>query len=231
MAQTSYPLSPNPVCVIGSEFVAPYPFELIVVTNSSGDHLITDVNHKIIFKVKPCNTSYHEQRMLLDADHKPIVLIREKMMSVHSGWRAYKGDGKEDSEMIFSTRTPKVMQWKTNIHVFLGNKTSSSKKNACDFKITGSWSKRSCGIYMGDHSQTIIAQMHKIENTENIRFIKDKFTVKISPYVDYAFVITLIAILEAMKSSSADEDDADEDIGDVVQSVGVVTQVIGTIFS
>lgn len=81
MAQPCYEPSPNPVCVIGSQFIAPDSFELIIVTNSSGDHLITDVNHKVLFKVKPCNTSYHEQRMLLDADDKPIVLMREKVIN------------------------------------------------------------------------------------------------------------------------------------------------------
>ncbi|XP_076958679.1 protein LURP-one-related 15-like [Bidens hawaiensis] len=195
MAQPSYALSPYPGFVIGSQFIAPYPFELIVVTNSSGDHLITDVNHKVLFKVKPCNTSNHVQRVLLDFDDMPIVMMREKVWTAHSGWKVFKGDSNADSDMIFSKKTPKILQSKTNIHVFLGNKTSS--KDSCDFKITGSWSKRSCTIYIGD-SSIIIAQMQKLEPP---KYIKDKFLVKIYPYVDYAFVITLIAIVEAMKSS------------------------------
>ncbi|KAI3694615.1 hypothetical protein L1987_77583 [Smallanthus sonchifolius] len=120
---------------IGSQFIAPYPFEVIIVTNSSGDHLITDVNHKILFKVKPCNTTYHQQRMLLDADDTPIVTMREKH----------------------------------KLKIVLG----------CRY-------------------------------TKSFRFVKDKFMVKIYPFVDYAFVVTLIAILEAMKSD-------DEVIGDVAE--------------
>ncbi|KAI3786995.1 hypothetical protein L1987_41132 [Smallanthus sonchifolius] len=212
MAQPSYAPSPYPVSVIGSQFIAPYPFEVIIVTNSSGDLLITDINHKILFKVKPCNTSTHEQRVLLDADDIPIVMMREKTWTAHSGWKVFKGDSNADSEMIFSTKTPKVIQSKTNVHVFLANKTSS--KDFCDFKITGSWSKRSCSIYIGE-SSTIIAQMHKMEPPRSFRFVKDKFMVKIYPYVDYAFVVTLIGIVEAMKSSDAAENDLDEVIGTI----------------
>lgn len=81
MAQPGYAPSPYPASVIGSQFIAAYLFEVIVVTNSSGDLLITDINHKILFKVKPCNTSTHKQRVLLDVDDIPIVTIHEKVIS------------------------------------------------------------------------------------------------------------------------------------------------------
>ncbi|KAJ0737707.1 putative tubby-like protein [Helianthus annuus] len=208
----AYTPSPYPVSVIGSQFIAPYPFEAIIVINSSGDLLITDVNHKILFKVKPCNTNYHNQRVLLDVDDRPIVLMREKTWTVHNGWKVFKGDSNSDSDLIFSTKTPKIIQSKTHVHVFLGSNTSS--KGTCDFKITGSWSKRSCAIYVGD-SSTVIAQMHKMEPPESVGFVKDKFMVTIYPYVDYAFVVTLIAIVEAMNSSDADDDVIEEVIGSV----------------
>ncbi|KAI7726099.1 hypothetical protein M8C21_002671 [Ambrosia artemisiifolia] len=149
--------------------------------------------------------------------------------------------------MIFITKTPKIMHSKASVHVFLANKSSS--KDSCDFKITGSWSNRSCTIYIGE-SSTIIAQMHKMQAQENL---KDKFWVKIYPYVDYAFVVTLMVIVEAMKSSyaendyaengdvandDAENDDAEQEAGDVVEqvvevgeSIGVVADVIGTMFS
>ncbi|KAD5317594.1 hypothetical protein E3N88_17540 [Mikania micrantha] len=222
MAQPSYAPSLDPVSVIGAQFIAPYPFEMIIVTNSSGDLLITDVNHKILFKVKPCNTSNHEQRVLLDVDDIPIVMIREKVWTAHSVWKVLKGDSIADSDMIFSTKTPKIMQSKTNVHVFLANKSSS--KDLCDFMIAGSWKNRSCTIYKGD-SSTIIAQMHKMEPPKRFKFVKDKFMVQIYPYVDYAFVVTLIAIVEAMKSSDTVTDD------DVEAFIGGVTQAVGIAFS
>ncbi|CAH1433247.1 unnamed protein product [Lactuca virosa] len=144
-------------------------------------------------------------------------------MSEHDRWNVFRGDSKSKSDMVFTTKTPHVIQSKTNVHVFLANKTNS--KDVCDFKIKGSWSKRNCTIYMGDTSTTI-AQVNKMQSSENIKLIKDKFMVTIYPNVDYAFVVTLIAIVEAMKSSNTKGEVAAE-----VTGSGVAEVIIGAIFS
>ncbi|GKA03680.1 LURP-one-related 15-like protein [Tanacetum coccineum] len=118
----------------GSQFMEPNPLEVIVDTNSRGNILVTDINHKIIFKVKPCNTYFHQQRLLLHADDRPIAMLRDKLMTEHKRWKVYKGDSTAKSDMIFSTKTAKVMQSKTNVHVFLENK-KRKKDDACDFMI------------------------------------------------------------------------------------------------
>ncbi|KAI3771059.1 hypothetical protein L6452_02212 [Arctium lappa] len=202
MAQPSNAPVSIPVSVIGPEFISPHQLEVIVDTYSSGNLVITDTNHKIMLKVKPYNTSFHRQLFLLDAEDRPIVMLREKNMSEHDRWNVFRGDSKADSDMIFSTKTPHMIQYKTNLNVFLANKRSS--KNDCDFKIKGSWSKRKCAVYMGD-SSTTIAQMHEMQPTDNVKFSKDKFMLTIFPNVDYAFVVTLIAIVGAMKSSDTKE--------------------------
>nr|XP_043622350.1 protein LURP-one-related 10-like [Erigeron canadensis] len=189
-----------PVSVIGYEFMAPYEFDLIVDTNSGGNIIITDINHNILLQVKPCDTMLHHQRMLLDADGRPIVRLREKIMTTHNRWKAYRGDSTSSSSKLFSTKEPNMIQFKTGLHVFLANKKSG--KDVCDFKIEGSWSKRKCKISsMGDSkSSTTIAQMHKFQKSKKDKFDKGKFLVTIYPNVDYAFVVTLIAIIDAMKN-------------------------------
>ncbi|KAL7590293.1 hypothetical protein Lser_V15G39667 [Lactuca serriola] len=221
MAQPSYAPLSSPISVIGSQFMVPYQFDIIVDRNSKGNLVITDTNDKILLKVKPCDASY--QRMLLDVDEKPIVMMRKKIMSEHDRWNVFRGDSKSKSDMVFTTKTPHVIQSKTNVHVFLANKTSS--KDVCDFKIKGSWSKRNCTISMGDTSTTI-AQMNKMQSSENIKLVKSKFMVTIYPNVDYAFVVTLIAIVEAMKSSNTKGEVAAEATGS-----GVAEVLLGAIFS
>nr|KAJ0193473.1 hypothetical protein LSAT_V11C800434150 [Lactuca sativa] len=108
------------------------------------------------------------------------------------------------------------------MYMFLAKKTS--RKDVCDYKIKGSWSKRNCTVSMGDTSTTI-TQVNKIQSSENIKFIKVKFMVTIYPNVDYAFVVTLIAIVEAMKSSNTKGEVAAEVTG------SWVAEVIGAIFS
>ncbi|CAI9298918.1 unnamed protein product [Lactuca saligna] len=224
MAEPSYPPLSSPVAVIGSQFIVPYQFDIIVDRNSRGNLVINDMSHKIMLKVKPCDTSFHHQRLLLDVDEKPIVLMRKKIMSEHDRWNVFRGNSKSKSEMIFTTKTPDMMQSMTNVHVHLANKTRS--KDVCDFKMTGNWSKRNCTIYMGDTSTTI-AQMNKMQSSENIKLVKNKFMVTIYPNVDYAFVVTLIAIVEAMKSSNSNTK------GEVAVELTTsgVGDVIGAIFS
>lgn len=80
MAQPSNEPSIVPVCVVGSQFMIPNPLEVIVDTNSRGNIVVTDIHHKIMLKVKPCNTIFHQQRLLLQADDKPIAMIRAKVI-------------------------------------------------------------------------------------------------------------------------------------------------------
>lgn len=68
-----------PVSVIGPQFMAPSQFDIIVDTTLRGNIVITDMNHKILLKVKPFDTSFHHQRVLLDADDEPIAIIRQKV--------------------------------------------------------------------------------------------------------------------------------------------------------
>nr|KAJ0193060.1 hypothetical protein LSAT_V11C800433940 [Lactuca sativa] len=133
MAQSNKAPSSAPISVIGSHFMVPHQL---------------DINHKIIFKVKPCDSVFPEQRVLLDVDDQPIVLMCNKSMTAHNGWYVFRGDSESKSDMIFTTK-----KHCSDVNVFLANKTSN--KNVCDFKVEGSWSKRNCTIYMGDTSTTI----------------------------------------------------------------------------
>ncbi|CAI9298908.1 unnamed protein product [Lactuca saligna] len=221
MAQPNKAPSSTPVSVIGSHFMVPHQLDIIVDRISSGILLITDINHKIIFKVKPCDSFIHERRVLLDVDDQPIVTMRDKSVTVHHGWYVFRGDSRSKSDMIFTTKKRHMIQLlKSDVNVFLANKTCS--KNVCDFKVKGSWSKRNCTIYMGDTSTTI-AQMSKLQSSDNIvKFVNDKFKVSISPNVDIAFVIIIIAIVEAMENSDTNNKSA-------VQVLGGVSKVVAPI--
>nr|XP_043622538.1 protein LURP-one-related 10-like [Erigeron canadensis] len=203
MAQPDVPLILPPVSVIGHEFIAPYPLETKFEKYSKESLVITDINNKIILKVKPCDSSFHRQRLLLDADDRPIVKLREKNMSEHKQWNVYRGESKADADTIFSAKKEHALQSKKIcVNVFMANKSNS--KGEYDFRVKGNWSKRSCTVYMGD-SSTSIAQMNSVQSLETKKVEKDKFTVTISPNVDYVFVVALIAIIDAMKNSDTKE--------------------------
>ncbi|KAJ0716893.1 putative tubby-like protein [Helianthus annuus] len=217
MAQPSgAPVFP-PFSVISPEFIAPESLEIIVDKYPCRSLVITDINHKILLKVKPCDTTFHRQRVLLDANDKPISMLRDKGMSMHSRWNVFKGESKSDSDMIFSaSKEHAVFQFKINIRVMLANKMRSNE--SCDFRIKGSWSKGNFTIYMGD-SSTAIAEMSK---PQALKYAADKFTVTIQPNMDYAFVVALFAIVDAIENPDEVKKGSGGSVGAAFDVLGVV---------
>ncbi|KAJ0672733.1 putative tubby-like protein [Helianthus annuus] len=219
MAQPSYAPAPlfAPFSVIGPQFIAPQPIEVIVEKCPCRNLMITDMNHKILLKVKPYNKRFHCQRVLLDPNDNPIAKLRKKNLSMHSRWNVFRGESKESSDMLFTTNTKHMIHFKTNVSVMLANKMSD--KDDCDLRIKGSLSKGNCTIYMGD-SSTAVAQMHKLQTS---KYANDKFTVTIQANMDYACVVALFAIVDAMENP-------DEEKGSTETAVGVVG-AIGSIIT
>ncbi|GJR74538.1 LURP-one-related 10-like protein [Tanacetum coccineum] len=178
-----------PISVIDSKFTASYVVDLIFVTNSRGDHTITDGQSGVLFTVNPFGAILHDQLVLRDTNDEIIVTLRKKIRSLHKRWCVFRGAGND--KLLFSVKKEHdTIQSRTNLHVFLANNHS---EDVCDFKIAGCSSNRSFSIYTRDSSRKI-AKTHKMH-------VKDKFLVKVSPNVDYAFVSTLVSVIEAMKWS------------------------------
>ncbi|XP_062166869.1 protein LURP-one-related 15-like [Alnus glutinosa] len=194
----------SPVPIIGPQYCAPYPVDLSIVrkvlTISDGNFVVTDVNGTVIFKVKGKILTLHDRRVLLDGAGNPVVTLREKIMSAHDRWQAFRGESVEESDLIFSVKRSSILQLKAKLHVFLANNT---KEDVCDFKVEGSWSERSCVIYAGE-SSSIIAQMHKKETVKSILIGKDNFSVTIYPNVDYAFIVALVVILDGINNDDVE---------------------------
>ncbi|KAB1224565.1 Protein LURP-one-related 15 [Morella rubra] len=153
-----------------------------------------DVNGNVIFKIKGALLTLRDRRVLIDAAGNPIVTLRQKMMSAHDRWQVFRGESVEPNDLIFSVKRSSMIQLKAKLHVFLANNT---KEDVCDFRVEGSWLERSCTIYAGE-SSTLVAQMHTKHTVQSILIGKDNFTVTVYPNIDYAFIVSLIVILEAI---------------------------------
>ncbi|KAI5326021.1 hypothetical protein L3X38_035095 [Prunus dulcis] len=157
-----------------------------------GNLVVTRIDVNIIFKVEHKHSHSTGRRLLIDPAGNPILTLPRLR------WQVFRGDSKESRDLIFSAKRSSGFQLKTTLHVFLANNTT---ENAPDLKIKGSWLQRSCVIYAGK-SSTIIAQMHK-KQTANL-FAKDTSIVTISPGIDYAFIVALIVILDAINLDNGD---------------------------
>ncbi|KAJ4849600.1 hypothetical protein Tsubulata_045229, partial [Turnera subulata] len=195
MAQPSGAPSPYPIAIIGSQYCAPYPIDLAIVrkimTIADGNFAVTDMNGSVIFTVKEkLLTFLHERMTIRDAAGNPIVTLRKKAMTAHSRWQAFRGDSIEAKDLLFDAKTHSMFQLKTKLDVFLANNTDQ---------------RRSCVVYAGDeHSNTVVAQMHKKHSAASILLGKDHFSVTVYPNIDYAFIVALIVILDDINHASKD---------------------------
>ncbi|KAJ4978878.1 hypothetical protein NE237_009658 [Protea cynaroides] len=191
MAESSnYPPMSNTVTVVGPHFCSPYPVDLTIVSEGLSvrdNFAVTDVKGNIVFKVKGSLFNIRDRHILLDANGNPVLSMQQKIMSAHMRWEVFRGESSDSKDLLFSTKKPTIFQMKTKLDAFLA---ANTKEEVCDFKIKGSWSERSCTIYLGE-SSNVIAQMHKKQQW----FKKDRFMVTVYPNIDYAFIVALIVIL------------------------------------
>ncbi|KAJ8650831.1 hypothetical protein MRB53_003854 [Persea americana] len=184
------------ISVIGPQYLAPYPVDLTITEKTfsltDGDYAVTDVNGNIVFKVKGKLLSLRDKRSLVDASGNTLVTMRQKVMTAHHRWEAFRGDSTDAKDLLFSVKKSSFFQIKTELDVFFSTNTS---EDVCDLKIKGSYFERACTIFQGN-SDVIVAQMYRQYTGKNILLGKDAFGVTIYPNVDYAFIVSLVVILD-----------------------------------
>ncbi|CAN1134238.1 Protein LURP-one-related 15 [Linum perenne] len=176
-AMASYVPLEQPVVVVSPYFLAQYPVDLTVATKlmtlGENDFTVNDVNGTVIFRIK-----------------------------THRRWQAYRGDSKDNKDLLFTVRKSSMMQLRTELAVFLAGNT---KEEVPDFRVKGSFHQSSCVIYLGNTNK-IIAQMYRGHSMATMLFEADHFRVTIYPNVDYAFIVSLVVILDEINADRSGED-------------------------
>jgi uncharacterized protein YxjI len=186
----------QPRAIISPKYCLPYPVDLActrkVMSLTDGGFLVTDVNDAVIFKVKEKLFSFKDKRTLLDGAGNSLVTVTQKVWSLRRRHSVYRGTSTEEKDLICTVKQSKMFQWKTTLDVFLASNTTM---DVPDFRVKGSWFERSCVIYAGK-SKNIVAQMHKKRTIQSVFLGKDKFMVTVYANIDYAFIISLIVVLD-----------------------------------
>ncbi|CAN1276842.1 Protein LURP-one-related 15 [Linum perenne] len=193
-AMTVYLPLEQPAVVVSPFFLAQYPVDLTVSTKlmtlGENDFSVKDVNGTIIFRIKSKLMSLHDRRKLLDANNNVLVSMSQK------------GDSKDDKDLLFTVKKSSMLQLKTELAVFLAGNT---KEEVPDFRVKGSFNESSCVIYLGNTNK-IIAQMYRGHSMATMLFEADNFRVTIYPNVDYAFIVSLVVILDEINADRSGED-------------------------
>ncbi|EER98231.1 protein LURP-one-related 10 [Sorghum bicolor] len=193
-----------PVAVVAPHFCAPYVVQLLVKERFSlreGDFTITDTNGAVVITVKGALISIHNRRLLLDAAGNPLLSLREKVISMHNTWEAYRGDSTRSSDLLFTAKKSSILQlFKTEMYIYLASNTSHE---VCDFMMKGSFNERSCSFYLGN-SNILIAKMHREHTATSMVLGTDCFSLTVFPNVDYVFIAALVVILQEIHTDKND---------------------------
>lgn len=128
--------------------------------------------------------------------------IRNQIWTMPIRWQVFRGDSTDPKDLVFSMKKSSIFQLGTKLDVFLA---SNTEETTCDLRVSWSWFQRLWTIKLGD-TNTIIAQVHKKWTAASIFLERDSFDVTVYPFVDYAFVVTLVAILQQILADWNGED-------------------------
>ncbi|KAI3925193.1 hypothetical protein MKW92_024032 [Papaver armeniacum] len=193
----------NSIVVISPQYCAAYQVDLYTAKRvkkvTESRHLgVFDINGNNIFKVKT-NGHFSSRLILVDAAGVPVISLKPVKYSFHQRWKVYRGDSSEPGDLLFTVKKSQYLQFKIQLDVFLASNTA---EDVCDFKMKQPYNEKSCVIYRGN-SENIIAEMQKNKAVRDKVRGKDTFSVTVSPNVDYAFVIAMVAVLNEVNTPSS----------------------------
>uniref|UniRef100_A0A0E0LIP2 Protein LURP-one-related 15 n=1 Tax=Oryza punctata TaxID=4537 RepID=A0A0E0LIP2_ORYPU len=160
---------------------------------ADGGFAVTDAAGAVVLLSEVQLLTRFTRRAIVDAAGVPIVSMKRKLFSTRYTWEVFRGDSEHESDLLFtvkrSTYYPKP---KLDVDVFLASNTS---QNACDFRVSCSYFRRSCTLYIGG-SNNVIAQMNRCNGVSDFVFLGSKYSVTVLPHVDYVFVMVIAMIID-----------------------------------
>ncbi|XP_010534635.1 PREDICTED: protein LURP-one-related 14 [Tarenaya hassleriana] len=191
---TEWEVGDPTISVVGEQFCNPYPMELIVkrkVHNFSRDHYeVFDLSGNLLLQIEGQAWGFNRKRVMRDPAGFTILTMRQKGITLKNKWEVYGGDSKDREDMLFVARQTQAMTLKTSLDVFLPD---NLKRAVCDFRASGGYSNISFKVFKSD--SLIAGVTHKFSWGS---FCKGKynFRVRVNPEVDYAFIVSLLVIVD-----------------------------------
>nr|GMC81499.1 protein LURP-one-related 14-like [Ipomoea batatas]GMD57669.1 protein LURP-one-related 14-like [Ipomoea batatas] len=186
--------------VVGNAFCFPYLVDLTVkkgilgVTGLRFD--VSDDNGASLLGVHGKLWQFRrKKRTISDPSGFPILTMRSKALALRNVWSIYKGESSDENDLIYTVQESKVLQMKIRLDVFM----AGNRGEICNFHVKGSYTSQNFKDYKGD---TLIAEVK--EKVKIGYFFKgiEKFDVRVYPGADYAFVVSLLVILNDIDGGS-----------------------------
>ncbi|KFK24636.1 hypothetical protein AALP_AA8G005300 [Arabis alpina] len=174
------------MAIVDPRFCSRNSIDMAIVRNIANDnYVITDVDGTLLFKADSFTVKehHHDIRIFTDGSGSPVLTVKEKTVSMHDRWQVFRGRSTEQRDLLYTVKRSSMIQFKTKFDVFLSH---NKEEKRCDFRVKCNRTESSRVVYAGE-SDAIIAQMDE----------KNTFKrVTVHPKVDYAFIASLLVILE-----------------------------------
>ncbi|CAI9772185.1 unnamed protein product [Fraxinus pennsylvanica] len=176
--------------VVGDGFCFPYLVDLIVKKNTGFSNTNIDVvddNGTLLLQVRGSIWQFKKKRVMCDSISSPLLTMRQKEVAWRQRWTVHHGVGSEERDLLYTVEQSQSIQFKTQLSVFLATNLT---REICDFRVVGSYVSQSFKVYKGD---TLIAEVKQRFKLGSLG--KEKFEARVYPGVDYAFIVSLLVIL------------------------------------
>ncbi|KAI3470939.1 hypothetical protein Pfo_027602 [Paulownia fortunei] len=184
------------ISVVGEDFCFPYLVNLAVKKKIgfSSKHIdVLDDNGTLLLQVDGGFWQFKQKRTMHDSMGVPIItMMRTKAISWHQQWTVHRGESLEESNLLYTVQKSHSFQLKTQLEVFLASNLTGE---ICDFRVVGSYISQSFKVYKGD---TLIAEVRERFRLGSLG--KESFEARIYPGFDYAFIVSLLVILNEIDS-------------------------------
>ncbi|KAL2549841.1 Protein LURP-one-related 14 [Forsythia ovata] len=178
------------ISVVGDDFCFPYLVDLSVkkkigFSNTKID--VVDDNGTLLLQVKGSLWQFKKKRVMCDSISSPLLNMRLKEISWRQRWTVHRGEGSEESNLLYTVEQSQSFLFKTQLSVFLASNLTGE---ICDFRVVGSYISQSFKVYKGDTLIAEVKQRFKLGSLGG-----EKFEARVYPGVDYAFIVSLLVIL------------------------------------
>ncbi|CAN1325598.1 Protein LURP-one-related 14 [Linum perenne] len=212
------------VSVVGDGYCFPYCKELVVKKTikglSNAQFEVFDPCGNLLLRVEGGVWNLRMKRVFRDPSGFPLLTLYGKSITFWHKWSAYANDDIPadqgmitNDNLLFTVKQSHPLQIKKDLNVYLStdhhqlnpnnninsiiNPDSIIKKtglvDAPDFNVTGSYTSLSFKVYKGHR---ILAEVKHNFTLESFYKGKERFTIKVYPEVDYAFIIALLVIID-----------------------------------
>ncbi|CAN1325603.1 Protein LURP-one-related 14 [Linum perenne] len=203
------------VSVVGDGYCFPYCKELVVKKTikglSNAQFEVFDPCGNLLLRVEGGVWNLRMKRVFRDPSGFPLLTLYGKSITFWHKWSAYANDDIPadqgmitNDNLLFTVKQSHPLQIKKDLNVYLStdhhqlnpNNNINSKTglvDAPDFNVTGSYTSLSFKVYKGHR---ILAEVKHNFTLESFYKGKERFTIKVYPEVDYAFIIALLVIID-----------------------------------